>query len=186
MEGQEARPITGSSTVGPRSGWLKTEHQNEECDTSGTFIAGIVVEVNEHEVSPLHIRDTLEPTIATCLSPEIAESDDGNPVDNRNNKRSYPFAFDVFAEDEGDDDGLASEGQRPPKRFLRNTPSPTGIHEVRTPLITSSRHDAGFHTDVDCEKESSNDHEDWQAQRIIGERQTSTGLEFEVSVHKTL
>jgi hypothetical protein len=31
----------------------------------------------------------------------------------------------------------------------------------------------------------SDDHE-WQAQRIIGERQTSSGLEYEVSVQKML
>ena len=41
------------------------------------------------------------------------------------------------------------------------------------------------HTDLKHGGMMSDDHE-WQAQHIVGERQTSSGLEHEVSVHKTL
>ena len=89
--------------------------------------------------------------------------------------------FDVFTED---DDVLVSEGQPPAKRRRRAQSASSSVHpgDVRTPLVVNSRHDvAGLkHGGV-----MSDDHE-WQAQRIVGERQTSSGLEYEVSVQKTL
>jgi hypothetical protein len=91
--------------------------------------------------------------------------------------------FDVFTED---DDVLVSEGQ-PPAKQRRRAQSASSIHprEVRTPLVVNSRHDVGPYADLKHGGVMSDDHE-WQAQRIVGERQTSSGLEYEVSVQKTL
>jgi hypothetical protein len=63
----------------------------------------------------------------------------------------------------------------------------SSIHseEVRTPLVINSRHDVGPYTDLKRGGMMSDDHE-WQAQHIVGERQTPSGLEHEVSVQKTL
>jgi hypothetical protein len=92
--------------------------------------------------------------------------------------------FDVFTED---DDVLVIEGQPPAKRRRRAQPASSSVHpeEVRTPLVVNSRHDVGPYADLKHGGVMSDDHE-WQAQRIVGERQTSSGLEYEVSVQKTL
>jgi hypothetical protein len=46
-------------------------------------------------------------------------------------------------------------------------------------------HDVELHADFTDEEETIEGHE-WQAQRIIGERQTPSRLEYEVSLEKTL
>jgi hypothetical protein len=48
------------------------------------------------------------PRPRACLSPEIAESDDGISVDNRIDKQCRPFVFDIFADSDGD--GSAGRG----------------------------------------------------------------------------
>ena len=52
-------------------------------------------------------------------------------------------------------------------------------------VVVNSRHDVGPYTGLKHGGVMSDDHE-CQAQRIAGERQTSSGLEYEVSVQKTL
>ena len=70
-----------------------------------------------------------------------------------------------------------TEPNPPPRRYI--------LGKVRTPLVVNSRHDVGPYADLKHGGVISDDHE-WQAQRIVGERQTSSGLEYEVSVQKTL
>jgi hypothetical protein len=48
-----------------------------------------------------------------------------------------------------------------------------------------SPHDIGLFADLNREEEMMDDHE-WQVQRIVRERETPSGLEYEVSVQKTL
>jgi hypothetical protein len=57
--------------------------------------------------------------------------------------------------------------------------------EAWTPPVVESPHDIGLYADLNREEMLDDDHE-WQAQRIVGERQTPSGLEYEVSVQKTL
>jgi hypothetical protein len=117
-----------SRTTSTRSDWLEFEYQDEEPRSSGTPVAGTVAASAEHEVPTLYPRFLSDTTTAICFSSEIAESVDGNPVDSGNNKRPYSFKFDIFAKD--DDNGLASARQRPAKRRLWDSPSPTGTGEV--------------------------------------------------------
>lgn len=164
---------------------METEHRGEEPRVSGPAITGIAAAFDGREAPPLRPGEILGTTTATRLSPEVAVSDDGS-VDNRTNKRSWPLVFDVFAADDEDDDGgLPSERQRPPKRFLRDSPSFTGIGEVQTPLVKSLQCVAGLHTDANHEEDPSNGHREWQAHQIVAERLTASGLEYEVSVQKT-
>jgi hypothetical protein len=92
--------------------------------------------------------------------------------------------FDVFAED---DDGLVNDGQPPAKRRRRASSAASSVRrgEAWTPPVVESPHDIGLYADLNREEEMLDDHE-WQAQRIVGERQTPSGLEYEVSVQKTL
>jgi hypothetical protein len=46
-------------------------------------------------------------------------------------------------------------------------------------------HNVKLHADFAREEETIESHE-WQTQRIVGERQTPSGLEYEVSLEKTL
>jgi hypothetical protein len=72
-------------------------------------------------------------------------------------KRPYPFAF-VF------------DGQPPAEHERRASAT-----SVWTPIVVASQHDAGLYTDL---KREMLDNQQWQAQRIIGERQTPSGLEY--------
>jgi hypothetical protein len=67
------------------------------------------------------------------------------------------------------------------------TPPPRRVRteETRPPLVLKLQHDVASSGDVNHDEAISDDHE-WQAQHIVGERQTSLGLEYEVSVRKTL
>ena len=65
----------------------------------------------------------------------------------------------------------------PPRRYA--------LSKAPTPLVVDSSHDVGPCTDLYREEQLLDGH-DWQAQRIIGERQTPSGLEYEVSAAKTL
>ena len=127
------------------------------------------------------------------ISPEIPETPvitrsakdyDGRTQTVNGGKHPRPFVFDIFTED---DDVLVSEGQPLAKRRRRAQSAPSSVHpgEARTPLVVNSQHDVGPYMDLKHGGVMSDDHE-WQAQRIIGERQTSSGLEYEVSVQKTL
>lgn len=84
-------------------------------------IAGPAVPVDKHEVSTIRFRKVSDNTMTTtCLSAEIAESDDGNPVDNGTSQRPCPFVFDTFAEDDdNNDDRLAGKG---PATHLTTSP----------------------------------------------------------------
>jgi hypothetical protein len=57
--------------------------------------------------------------------------------------------------------------------------------EARAPPVVELPHDIGFYADLNWREEMLDSHE-WQAQRIVGERQTPSGLEYEASVEKTL
>ena len=65
----------------------------------------------------------------------------------------------------------------PPRQYVLGKP--------RHLPVVESPHDIGLYADLNREEEMLDDHE-WQAERIVGERQTSSGLEYEVSVQKTL
>jgi hypothetical protein len=92
--------------------------------------------------------------------------------------------FDVFAED---DDGLIDDGQPPAKRWRRASSTSSSVHtdQARTPPVVNLPHGVELHADSTREEETMEGHE-WQAQRIVGERQTPSGLGYEVSVQKTL
>jgi hypothetical protein len=117
-----------SCTTSPRSDWVEFGYQDEEPGFSSTPVAGAVAVPAEYEVPMLYPREISDTTTAICLRSEIAESVDGNPVDNGNNKRPSSFAFDIFAE--GDDNGLAGARRRPTKRRLRDSTSLQAPGEV--------------------------------------------------------
>jgi hypothetical protein len=120
----------------------------------------------------LQIRDTWNTAIADSPSPEIADSNDGT------DKRP------VFAED---DDGLASDVQpRAKRRHQASSASSVRTGQAPTPLVVNLSHDVGLENISDLNQEETLDGQAWQARRIIGERQTPSGLEYEVSVEKTL
>jgi len=119
------------------------------------------------------------------ISPEIP----GTPAAAFENIRREQddHSDDVFHPLTNDDDVPVSKSQPPVKRRRRVQSASLSIRpgEVRTPLVINSRHDAKPYADPKHDEAMSNDHE-WQAQRIVGERQASSGLEYEVSVRKTL
>jgi hypothetical protein len=119
---------------------------------------------------------------AYSASPEIAESNDGRVVDDGTDKRPRPFVFDVFAED---DDELVNNGQPPAKRQRRASSSSVRTEQARTPPVVNLPHDVELHADFTRKEETMEGH-GWQAQRIVGERQTPSGLEYEVRLEKTL
>jgi hypothetical protein len=81
---------------------------------------------------------------------------------------------------------LISEGQPPAKRRRRaQSSSSVRFGEARTLFVVNSRHDVGPYAGLKHDGATPDDHE-WQVQRIVGERQTSSGMEYEVSVQKTL
>src|SRR3954454_7383662 len=81
---------------------------------------------------------------------------------------------------------LLAKASPPEKKRRRAQSASSSVHpgEFQTPLVVNSRHD-GLYADLKHGGVMSDDHE-WQAQRIVGERQTSSELEYEVSVQKTL
>jgi hypothetical protein len=111
----------------------------------------------------LRARDISNTVTAHSLLPEIIDSIDGRSVDDATDKHSLPL---VFAEDEN---GLVNNGQPPAKRLRR----------------ASSASSSARPEDLNQKKEMLDSHE-WQAQRIIGERQTPSGMEYEVRVEKTV
>jgi hypothetical protein len=112
-----------------------------------------------------HARDTSNTVIAQSPLPEIVDSTDGRAVDDMTDKRPRPLVFDVFAEDEN---GLVKNGQPPAKRPRRASSASSSVRPE----------------DLNRKEEMLDCHE-WQAQRIVGERQTPSGLEYEVRVEKT-
>jgi hypothetical protein len=117
-------------------------------------------------------------------SPKIADSDDGRAVDGRIDKRPYPFVFDVFAED---NDELVNDGQPPAKRQRRASSASSSVRteQARIPFVANLLHGVELHVGFTRKEETMKGYE-WQARRIIGERQTPSGLEYEVSLEKTL
>jgi hypothetical protein len=91
--------------------------------------------------------------------------------------------FDVFAED----DGSVNDGQPLAKR--RRWASSAAFlvcpGEAWIPPVVEPPHDIGLYADLNREEGTLDDHQ-WQAQQIVGERQTPSGPEYEVSVQKTL
>ena len=65
----------------------------------------------------------------------------------------------------------------PPRRYV--------TEQARTPPVVNLPHDVELHAGFTRKEETMDGHE-WQAQRIVGERQTPSGLEYEVSFEKTL
>jgi hypothetical protein len=121
---------------------------------------------DRHETPMHHARDTSNTAIAHSPLPEIADSIDGRVVDDVTAKRPRPLTSDVFAEDEN---GLVNNGQPPAKRPRRASSASSSVRPE----------------DPNRKEEMSGDHE-WQAQRIVGERQTPSGLEYEARVEKTV
>jgi hypothetical protein len=97
---------------------------------------------------------------------------------------SRPFVFDIFAED---DDELVNDGQPPAKRRRRASSASLSVRteQARTSPVVNLPHDVELHAGFTRKEETMEGHE-WQAQRIVGERQTPSGLEYEVSLEKTL
>jgi hypothetical protein len=122
----------------------------------------IIAPSNRHEVPMRHARDTSNTAIAHSPLRDIADSVDGMDV---TDKHPCPLVFDVFAEDEN---GLVNNSQPPAKR-PRRVSSASSVRPE----------------DLNRKEEMLDGHE-WQAQRIIGERQTPSGLEYEVRVEKTV
>lgn len=91
---------------------------------------------------------------------------------------------DVFAED---GEKLVKNSQPPAKRRCRASSASPSIRprEVCTPPVVELPLDVGLDADLNLEQEMLDDHE-WQARRIVGERQTTSGLGYQVSVAKTL
>ena len=73
------------------------------------------------------------------------------------------------------------------KRRRRVSSASSSVHteQARTPPVVNLPHDIKLHTGF-TRKEETMEGREWQAQRIIGERQTPSGLEYEVSLEKTL
>lgn len=117
-----------------------------------------------------HGRDIWDTATAQSASPEIADSNNGRTRDD--GAGQHPL-FDVFAED---NDGLANNRQSPVKR--RRRASPAASSEGRVTTGGQALHSLNRGETLDDHK--------WQAQRIVGERQTSSGLEYEVSPEKTV
>jgi hypothetical protein len=69
--------------------------------------------------------------------------------------------------------------------LVRSAPSSVRTKQAWTPPVVNLPHDIDLHTGFTRKEENMEDHE-WQAQRIMGERQTPSGLEYEVSLEKTL
>jgi hypothetical protein len=117
----------------------------------------------------LHARDAWNTAIADSPSPEIADSDDAT------DKRPPPFVFDVFAEDE---DGLFSDIQPRAKRRRRAPSASSSVRtgQAPTPLVVKLSHEVGLEEISDLNREETVDGHEWQAQRIVGERQTPSGL----------
>jgi hypothetical protein len=126
----------------------------------------------------LYARDSWNTAITDPPSPEIADSNDGT------DKRPS-FVFDVFAED---DDCLVSAVQPRAKRRRRASSASLWVRtgQAPTPLVVNLSHDVGLEEVSDLNWEETLDGHEWQARRIIGERQTPSGPEYEVSVEKTL
>ena len=81
---------------------------------------------------------------------------------------------------------LVSEGQSSAKRRRRaQSSSSVRLEKARTPPVVNSRHDVRPYADLKHHEAIPDDHE-WQAQCIVGERQTPSGLEYEVNVQKML
>jgi hypothetical protein len=82
---------------------------------------------------------------------------------------------------------LINEGQPPAKQRRRAQSSSPSVRlgEAPTLFVVNSRHDVGPYAGLKHDGATPDDHE-WQVQRIVGERQTSSELEYEVSVQKTL
>jgi hypothetical protein len=99
-------------------------------------------------------------------------------------KRPRPFVFDVFAED---DDELVDDGQPPAKRRRRASSASSSVRseQARTLPVVNLPHGVELHAGFTRKEETMEGHE-WQARRIVGERQTPSGLEYEVSLEKTL
>ena len=92
--------------------------------------------------------------------------------------------FDVFAED---DDGLVSDIQPRAKRRRRASSASSSVRseQARTLPVVNLPHGVELHAGFTRKEETMEGHE-WQARRIVGERQTPSGLEYEVSLEKTL
>ena len=82
---------------------------------------------------------------------------------------------------------LVNGGQPPVKQRRRAQSTSSSVHprEVQTPLVVNLQYDVRPYADLKHGGVISNDHK-WQAQRIISERQTPSGPEYEVGVQKTL
>jgi hypothetical protein len=119
---------------------------------------------DQHEAPMHHARDISNTAIAHSPLPEVADSIDGRATDDVTDKHPHPLVFDVFA---GDENGLVNNGQPPAKRPRRAS-------------STSVRPE-----DLNRKEEMLDGHE-WQAQHIVGERQTPSRLEYEVRVEKTV
>jgi hypothetical protein len=121
---------------------------------------------------------------ASNTTSEIADSNDDRAVDDVADKRPRPFVFDVFAEN---DDELINNGQPPAKRRRRASSASSSVRteQARTPPVINLSHDVELPAGFTRKEETMEGHE-WQAQRIVGERQTPSGLEYEVRLEKTL
>ena len=120
--------MVGGAVNRQKDGHRVAKHHHDSPLSSSTPVASTIATATEHEVPTLYPREISDTTPAICLSSEIAESIDGNTVDNGNNKRLCSFVFDILAE--GDGNGLARARQPPAKQRIQDSPSPTGTSKV--------------------------------------------------------
>jgi hypothetical protein len=184
---REDRHCGGDRDVEVSGGWsFIRDRPNNEHDT-GFVERNNLQRTDQTEEAPVSTAESSDQnlsgvTASTSSLPGLAPETDVSctqmdPVVTPSNQhkalmRPCPFAF-VF------------DGQPPAKRRRRASSATSSARpgEVWTPLVVASPHDAGLYTDL---KREMLDNQEWQAQRIIGERQTPSGLEYEVSVEKTL
>lgn len=126
----------------------------------------IMARSDRHKTLMRHARDTPNTAIVHSPLPEIADSIDGRAVDDVTDKHPHSLVFDVLAEDEN---GFVNNGQPPAKRPRRDSSASSLIRPE----------------DLNRKEEMLDGHE-WHAQHIVGERQTPSGLEYEVRVEKTV
>jgi hypothetical protein len=149
-----------------------------------------IVEPGQQPTAPGDAIDIFTKMAEICSWPALDRTNkrscwSGVTLEDGTDKSPPPFVFDVFAED---DDGLVNNVQPPAKRQRRASSASSSVRteQAPTPLVVNLSNDVGPSADLNREEEKTLDGHEWQVQCIVGERQTPSGLEYKVSVAKTL
>jgi hypothetical protein len=133
---------------------------------------GTMARSDRHGALMCDARNTSNTATAHSPSPEVADSNDGHAVDERDRQTSSL---------------RMRMGLSTTALLTTATPASSLVHpgERQTPASSSCHMTWGFFTNLNREEEMLDGHE-WQAQHIVGERQTPSGLEYEARVEKTV